>query len=547
MKSSALALAIFRIIFALVYLTFIAKLYLLQLPIIEPNFYYLLFAQIFITLFILLGYKYNIFRFLFFFSTLYLMYLLDALNGHSINVPATFRILAVLNIFILFLPLNATLSIDKLLRAKLSPTYIKNYNYTFVAIVVGLIYLDGAIYKSLDYYNWILHSDTYFLKVYLGANHYVNNNFFVDFIINHPRVAQIATLTTYLYQLSFIFIILFIKNLKPYLLILGILLHSGMWLFFDFSYVVYFALLLYIPLVPSNFYYKLFSFFRKNKKQEFEVIFDSSCAICTRYIFLIKSFDFKNRIVVKGKDLSDKNEILFNIKKEPYKGIDGFRELFRHFIVTYPVYLLLKISLLYDLANTLYLKFAKNRANIQCKLLPPYIYEGKIYLILYVVVSIIGLSIVKFPHIYKNYNMFYHKLSVKVGTIYPMDLFIVGSTSHLTNKTFYLLAKDKKILTQNYTNESKYAISFLGNAFLSNTTDNQYLKRLKNILGLHKEEILYICKENRPFTFDRIKSIRNSNSIKKDLDNYFAEPIEKEKYKECKSTKKEQEKAAWLK
>lgn len=547
MKSSALALAIFRILFALVYLAFIAKLYVHQLPLIEPNFHYVLAPQIIITLFILVGYRYNLFRILFFLSTLYLMYLLDALNGHSINVPATFRILAVLNIFILFLPLNATLSIDKLLRGKLSPTYIQNYNYTFVAIVLGLIYLDGAIYKSLDYYNWILHSDTYFLKVYLGANHYVNNNFFVDFLINHPRLAQIATLTTYLYQLSFIFIILFVKKLKPYLLILGIVLHSGMWLFFDFSYVVYFALLLYIPLIPNKFYYKLFSFFRKKSKQEFTVIFDNNCQVCTRYTYLIKSFDFKNRIYIKGRDLSAENEILIYIHSKLYRGVEGFKHLFKHFLLTYPIYLLLCLRWVFDLANKAYLGFAKRRGSMQCKLLPSYIVEYKLPLIIYIVISIVGLTLVKFSSIYKTYNIPYHRFSATVGTIYPIDLFLVSSKRSVSNTTFYILAKDDILLPQTYVKESKYAISFLKNAFQHPSAYMSYLPRLKEILKLSKNETFYICKKNKSFDFEHIESIRHSSSIKKDLDAYFLKPVQKRKKIDCKSIEKEEEKPAWLK
>lgn len=511
MKKNSLALAIFRISFSLIYFIFLYRLYSLEVYKIEPMFLYLIFFQTIFNLFILFGYKYNLFKILFFISTLFLLYIFHQFNGANIyHPPVTFRLLAILNIFILLLPLNATLSVDKLLSNHISKlSLVKNFNYIFITLVVGFIYLDGATYKSLDFYNWILHSDTYFLKVYLGENEYIRDNFIVDFILNHTFVAQFLVSSVYLYQLSFIFISLFFKRIKIYFFILGISLHLGMAIFFDFSFIVLFTLLFYIPLLPNRFYYKIFSFFRGKKDQYIKVYYDSNCMVCTKYIRLIKLFDFKNKIKLTPKNLKNESEIYIFVTQNRYKGILGFQNLFRESFVTYPLYMLLKIDSIYKMATYLYSKFSEKRTSFSCKLDSGYMFENRYILFIYLSLSVIGLMLVKFKIFTKIYLLY----AIFVG-IYPINVFIIKSHNAIYYTSFYLEdIKNQKIYIDKSFKEHKYITYYLNNNY--NKLDKQ---KYAHIL---KDNYMKICKRKQKFLFKDIENLKYKENLKKELNAYL--------------------------
>ena len=451
------------------------------------------------------------FKILFFISTFYLLYIFHQFNGANIyHPPITFRLLAVLNIFIVLLPLNTTLSLDKLFSTKpFRVAYVKKYNYLFLAFVVGIIYLDGAIYKSLDFYNWIVHSDIYFLKIYLGAIDYIRDNFIVDFILNHTLVAQIIVLSVYLYQLSFIFVVFFLTRIKIYFFIIGISLHLGMAIFFDFSFIVLFTLLFYIPLLPNRFYYKLFSFFRIKKKKNIKVVYDGSCMVCTKYIKLLKLFDFNNKIFLYPKNLQNESEIYIYINNKSYKGVDGFKNLFKETKLLYMFYLLLKVGVIYKLALYLYRKFSEKRVVFNCKLNGNYISENNYILGIYIFISLFGLLLVKFKFFVKVY-LFY---AIFFG-IYPINVFIIRSDKAVYHTSFYFEDKfNKKVYINDYSKKSKYIKYYLNNNY-KNINQKKYAKILKS-------NYLKICKERKKFLFKNIESLKSKKNLKNELDNYF--------------------------
>jgi len=521
-KSLSLSFAIFRILFSSIFIGFLIYLYYLDIAVVENAFQYIIPLDLIFTLFILLGYRYNLFKILFFITNLLLLYFFHKINAQNIYHPAiTFRLLAILNFMIVVLPLNATLSIDRVLSSSLKPVYIYNYNYTFFIYVVALIYFDGAIYKSLDYSNWLLHSDSYFLKIYLSANDYIRDNILVDTLINHPTLAQIILIITYLYQLSFIFIVSFFKKLKITFFIIGIFIHIGMMLFFDFFYITLFTLIFYIPLLPNKFYYKLFGFFRR-KNIKIIVTYDNSCSSCSKYIKLLKSFDFSNKIFLVGQDLSKESEILINIEKTLYKGVNGFRELFKYFYLTYPLYLLLNINFIFKFATFLYTNFSKNRSKIVCTLKESHIKEYKKVLSSYLVVSMIGLVAIKFKIALK----FYLTYSLFLG-IYPVNVFIIKSQKAIYHSHFHIENKNKKkiYISKNSNRESKYENGFLRMNFNKNIKSNIYLK------NIFKEEANRICQVKQKFLFRHIEKIKMQQNIKENLDKYFISQLRTAKLK----------------
>jgi len=539
--SLSLSLSVFRVIFSIVYISFLFYLYLLKSYLLLPTFQYILPFEIFVTFFILFGYKYNIFKYIFFIVNVYVLYQLFLLNNLNIYTYAiTFRFVAIFNILIVILPLNATLSIDKLLSKKTNIVTIHRYNYTFFAVLVSLIYLDGAIYKSLNYQTWIIDSDMFFYKVYFDCNDYIRDNFIVDFILNHPTVAQILTLTTYFYQLSFIFVIFLFKKIKKYFLFLGFLLHFGMGIFFDFSYVVLFTLLFYIPLINSRVYYKIFAFFR-TKPKKIRVVYDNSCHICSNYIYLIKSFDFSNKISLVGKNLSNYNEIIVHIGKDKYLGVEGFKYIFKNIIFYYPFYLTL--TLFYKSFNDIYLYIAKKRKNFKCNLSKDYIKQSKAILILYISISIIGLTNDRLHIISSKYYLY---LSAFSGTIYPVNVFIIREKKYIKLNYFYIedSNKNKIFLTKignkelkyfyenvksfsNYNRydqnqiydatfnfkELKYTDMFLLLHFKKGLKNDIFKDRFLKVLKLENEN-LKLCKGTMKFYLKDIKKIKS----KKELD-----------------------------
>lgn len=386
-----------------------------------PYFDYLLFFHLIISFILLFGYKYNIFKIFFFLSSIILA---NSITCCSFELPTVLISLSLLaNLIILLFPLNASLSIDKILSNKaLHLTLVPKYYYLAIYIILGIFYFEAGYYKLITAYpHWLIDSEILFKKFFTAFPNLFNDNIFVEYTLENKYISSLIAAVTIVYQLFF-FITLTVlrKKYKHYFLLFGISLHLLSAVIIDLWYIALFTIILYIPFFENRFYYKIFSYFRSKIKNRLVVSYDNHCMFCSKNIFLIKVFDFNNSIQLKGEDLSRENEIVLIYKNSTYKGVEAFRILFKNINLYYPAYIILSIRAVFDFFNKQYLKFAKRRSDFQCSINTLYINDYK-----YILIAVLSLYL--FLVVSTKLTPFYglhNKLSF-IGFPRPATMFLV--------------------------------------------------------------------------------------------------------------------------
>ena len=374
-KNYALSLSIFRVLFNFIFLYTLFFIYTsvnYEITAISPKYLkILLIIEIFLSFFILFGYKYNQLKYLYVFLGISVQSLLFK---EQAPVFALFFVNSFLLLQHLFLPLNVTFSIDKLLSNKpLKVQTIQNFNYYFPLFIMGLIYFDGGINKLFDS-EWSCNAIYFFQLEYPSfidpMLSDVSNNIVTNFLISHPILTKFLLTVTVVYQLLFIGVIFLKYSIKKWFLLLGVMLHVGIIILFHFWIVSFAVLSLYFIAIPPKNIYKILIKLKKSfkSKQKIIVHFDTSCSVCTRYIYLLKIFDWVNNIKLIGKDLSNEKDIIVYINNDCFRGIKGFQQIFKHITYFKPLYYLLKINSIYTLFSLMYNKFSIVRQNVQCKI-----------------------------------------------------------------------------------------------------------------------------------------------------------------------------------
>jgi len=375
-KSFALSLGVFRVLFTLVFLWTLVFIYSAidyEITAINPSLLKVLVVlEMLLAVFILFGYKYNLLRYIYVPLGLSVQFLLFK---NQFPIFAIFFVNSFILMQHLFLPLNSALSVDKLLSVKsMKVTTVKNFNFFFPLFLMGLVYFDGGVNKLFDA-EWGSQILYFFQLEYTSsvAQHLINldDNFITNFFIAHPLLNGSLLYVTVVYQLFFIGVIFLDFEIKKWFFLIGVFLHIGIIVLFGFWIVSFAVLSLYTLGVPSRNFYRLFIRMRKalqQKRRKITVFYDLSCPVCSRYIFLLKIFDFLNHIKLIGRDLSEEKDIIVYIDAECYRGVEGFRILFKHIVYFKPLYLLLSLSVIKKIADTLYSKFASMRTTVSCPL-----------------------------------------------------------------------------------------------------------------------------------------------------------------------------------
>lgn len=377
-RNYSLSLSIFRVLFNLVFLYTLFFIYTsvnYEITAIAPKYLkILIIIEIFLSFFILFGYKYSKIKHTYVFLGISVQYFLFK---NQAPVFALFFVNSFLLLQHLFLPLNVTFSIDKLLSNKpLKVQTVQNFNYYFPLFIMGLIYFDGGINKLFDS-EWSLNAIYFFQLEYPSfidpSLSDVGNNFITNFLISHTSLTKFLLTITVVYQLLFIGVIFLKYSIKKWFLLLGVMLHIGIIILFHFWIVSFAVLSLYFIAIPPKNIYKILIKLKKplRSKQKIIVHFDTSCSVCTRYIYLLKIFDWVNNIKLIGKDLSNEKDIIVYINNDCFRGVHGFQQIFKYIFYFKPLYYLLKINFIYTFFSLLYNKFSIVRQNVTCKVSKP--------------------------------------------------------------------------------------------------------------------------------------------------------------------------------
>lgn len=361
-RYSALSFGVYRVIFMSFY--FIALNAMLQLQyfsIIEISIFDLLISiQVVLAFLMLIGLWVNKIRIPFFILNLLLI------NSYIGTISYGDIVITNINIvMLLLLPVSKTLSVDSVLDRSSSGLTTRS-NYYFLLLSVSILYLTGGIFKITNEL-WTTKSEHFF--EFFKYTELYSSESILNFFIMNPMITKLALTVTIIYQL--LFIVVSFTRYKYLWFALGAALHTGVYVIYDVEYLTLVTLALYLPLIPPRYYYKAFALVRgkKHRKVCSVVYYDNGCLICRKYIYLVRLFDLKGRIKLKGRDLGDTNEIIIAVKGVEYRGVMGFTKLFETVWYFYPAYLLLKVTFIFDIADSLYKRIANNRQRTsQCVL-----------------------------------------------------------------------------------------------------------------------------------------------------------------------------------
>ncbi len=445
-----------------------------------PYFDYLLYFHLGVSLILLFGYKYDIFKIFFFICSLVLANSIV----YFFNLPSVLVSLTLLaNLIILLFPLNSSLSIDKILSGKvLRITLVPRYYYLAIYIILGLFYFEAGYYKLSVYQHWVIDNGILFKKFFTAFPNLFNTNIFVELFLQNRFINTIIASITIVYQLFFFITLMILrKKYKHYFLLFGIFLHLMSALIIDLWYIALFTIILYIPFFENRFYYRLFSFLRSKKRDTMIVKFDSTCMFCSKNIFLIKLFDFNNRIKLKGENLSSENEIILVYKNNIHKGVDAFKTIFGKIYLYYPAYLVLSIPVLFDFFNEQYLKFAAKRGSLQCSLGNLNINDHKYILGVITALYMFLVVITKFTAFYGLHE----KLSF-IGFPRPATMFLVkGYGKDMNTNLAYIKDENNNIY-------------YFNRLFWEN---NSFIKRNNVLVKKRLDDINKIDTKNKSYLF----------------------------------------------
>lgn len=384
-KIDGTGLAVFRIAYALVLLCEILQLYYFKelvydkVPFVSPSeisFAIPIGLWAISVIFILFGF------FTRFFSTLNYVLSLILIGSITNFEYHVFYAYMGINFLIIFMPINKSLSIDRLIeKLKYSnTTYIHNptknirqlYYYILPFVGLGIVYMDSVFYKIVTpmWYNGLGSWQPSALPMITHFND--------SWLLNQEYLIKSIGWGTILFEASFLFLF-FRKKWRWPITILGLILHLGILLEFPIPWFALTACVTYILLVPVSFWSKLFS--KKQRKTKLFVFYDKECPLCVRTKITIDHLDFFNRIEFKTVQFDaieneylknfDKEELLNNIysvnkEGKVYKGLDTYIQITSKIWYLIPLSFLLRMPGIYHLASEIYSYVAVNRTLERC-------------------------------------------------------------------------------------------------------------------------------------------------------------------------------------
>ncbi|MBS1214793.1 MAG: hypothetical protein H6R26_3410, partial [Proteobacteria bacterium] len=288
--------------------------------------------------------------------------------------------------FLMFLPVDRALSIDKL-RKKLKysspgfryvpPSTVSVLSYYIpLAVLMGLLYLDAGIHK-LSAPFWLNGMGAWLpptMPYYMSALD-------MSWLLNNKLAEQVIGYAIVVFQFAFLPLFWF-RRFRPVLLLLGVSFHTGIVVSlniypFGFGMLVHYALL-----VPFAWWRTLGALVRR-AEPVVTVFFDQECPLCNRTAIIIEHFDIFGAIAFKGLqthareyrqlDRIDDAHLLKDIyaldaKGRLYEGLDTYIRILRAMVYPAPAAWLLSLPGIHRLGSLVYRRIADNRARIACDL-----------------------------------------------------------------------------------------------------------------------------------------------------------------------------------
>ncbi len=288
-KTDSTPLVVFRFFFGLLMCISLVRFYLkgwIKQLYIDPQFHfsyfgfewvkplgdytYLLFLLCFIcSLFVCIGYKYKFSIVLFFlsFSYIELMDKTTYLNHYYF--------ISILSFLLIFLPANASFSIDNLISRK-KYKKIPKWTIDSVKLLISIVYIYAAIAKLNS--DWLFNAMP--LKIWLTANYDLP---ILGELFQKNWIHFFMSWAGMIYDFAIPFLLLFSKT-RIFAFVLVITFHMLTKILFPigmFPYIMIFSALIFFS---SNFHYKIILFFKTIFKVNFTAL---------KEIKEIKNYDFK--------------------------------------------------------------------------------------------------------------------------------------------------------------------------------------------------------------------------------------------------------------
>jgi predicted DCC family thiol-disulfide oxidoreductase YuxK len=288
-----------------------------------------------------------------------------------------------INFILMFMPISRVFSLDSLIQ-KLKYTQIgKIYkvdrtvlevNYLGpVFIAIGLVYFD-SIFHKLSSKMWM---DG--LGVWLPSSLPMVTWNDTSFLLNQEWLVKFLGYFVLVFEAIFIFMFWF-RKWKLLLFFIGVFFHLGILIAYPIPWFALTIVAVYILLIPVKFW-NYISDYIKFKKYVYFFYYDAECPLCNKIIVLINHFDIFNTIEclpVQGNYQNsdslksyDEEILLVNIhgvtsSGKVVSGYQAYVQLFKSFLYTYPLGVLIGLPGISYLGQKTYNFIAGNRLTERC-------------------------------------------------------------------------------------------------------------------------------------------------------------------------------------
>ncbi|WP_027420654.1 DCC1-like thiol-disulfide oxidoreductase family protein [Crocinitomix catalasitica] len=380
-KVSTNGLALFRVFWGIVLFLEVAEMRHFKelrfdyIPFVEPfelNFGPFLLVWQLIVILLIIGYKTKVTTIVNYIYSILFFGLITTFEYHM------FYVYLGINFLLIFVPISDSFSLDNLFRkikySGVRTTYYIEHKTTvlyynlIVLVGLGFVYADSVIYK-LTSPTWMSGLGMWRPSVMSNFN---NSNF--NIILNSELLMLVLGYLTILFEASFIFLMWF-KKIRLSLVIIGIGLHIGIFIYYPIPLFAYGAISLYILMIPAKFWRKITIFFQF-KKTQLTFIYDTDCPLCNKTKGAIQSLDLFNAISfvsiseAQGKidalKKTSPKELANNIHslsqdQKIFIGYQTYIQVLLKMVYTAPLALLLLIPGIKNIGQFIYKKIAKNR------------------------------------------------------------------------------------------------------------------------------------------------------------------------------------------
>ncbi len=288
-----------------------------------------------------------------------------------------------LNFLMIFMPVNNSISVDRiLLRVRYSTSKFTYTPTTKVSVLsyyiplfigIAIVYFDSIFFKASSGF-WMKGLGMWRPAVLPQFNH-----FGISILLNNKWLSLALGYITLIFETILIFLFWYKPFRWPFVII-GWGLHIGILIFFPIPWFALTVIFLYFLLIPIGTWQKIARLI-KSKKPSFTFIYDGDCPLCNRTKIIISSFDVFNKIkfrtitdaqstnpLISKISTTDLAENVYSIseKNKIYKGVDTYIQVFLRMIYLAPVGLLLLIPGIYHLSKWIYQSIAQRRKRNEC-------------------------------------------------------------------------------------------------------------------------------------------------------------------------------------